>query len=104
MARLVEIDDALRCVYLSGMAGGLSSAFAVEECQTTLEGQWCAVTLKKGPFSLPAINVRRVDIDAAMRGAEPAARIVRAVFAEHIGAPTNGAPIAPIRTPVFSAT
>lgn len=106
MARLVEIDDALRCVFLSGMVQGLAPAYSVEECRTALENQWCQVTLKKGPFSLPAITIRRVDIDAAMRGAEPAARNVRAVLSEQVApAPraTMGVPI-PTRSAVLSAS
>lgn len=104
MARLTEIDDALRCVFLSGMAAGLSPAFSVEECRTVLEGQWCSVTLRKGPFSLPVLHVRRVDIDAAMRGAEAAAKLVRTIFAEQIGTPATGTTITPARAAVLSAT
>lgn len=107
MARLTEIDDALRCVFLSGMAQGLAPAYSVEECRTALENQWCQVTLKKRPFSLPAITIRRVDVDAAMRGAEAAAKIVRAVLAERIApAPAlRGASAAiPTRSAVLSAS
>lgn len=96
------IDDATRRLFLSGMTQGLAPGAAVEECRTTLEGKWCALTLVPARGTPRELHVRRADVDGAIRGSAQAATALRAILWEQIAA-ASYAP-APSSAPAASGT